>query len=735
MKQSEIEVGGRYKAKVNDNVVTVQVISVRDNGAGKPYWTVKNLVTGRTTVFRSAMKFRCRAESAPTVVQIQSVDQTAGKLVVHTSGGSFVVASRRGGQYTSPAPVVSPQEDKAVEEARQSIRRCGCPCGCDAAVDAGNRCPKCFNNHQGTTSALAAKLAPKSNKTAPHVIVEARAGSGKTTTLVEGLKVMKGLGSKLTPSPQQKAVWDAISLSRGQAQTVGFCAFNKSIAVELGRRVPTGCDAMTLHSLGYKSVARSLTTKINVTDWRVKDLLAGLLGKEAKELIKTRPAFVFAVDDLVGLVKNNLVQVWDRPEAEVSAELAKLASHYDVDLGDQPEEVFKVVPKVVALCKTEYTTDGRIDYNDMIWLPIVCGLPVFRYDLLLVDEAQDLNRCQQALAKRAGRRLILCGDPKQAIYGFAGADTESMPRMAKELGETESGCVQLPLTVTRRCGRRIVAEANRYVPDFSAHETCPEGLISTVDFGSGRIEEGSYHSKVADGDAILCRVNAPLVSQCFRFLKAGRKANIQGREVGAGLVKTVDAMKAPNHEVTTLLSKLGAWLESETAKEQAKKNPSDARLQNLEDRYLCLVAFAEGETTVDGVKAKIKSTFGDRECPKCGAKYGNNVDSCFNKACNKAPLIKPRGICLSSIHRSKGLEWNRVFFLRHKDAPIPHPMAKTPWAKEQEYNLLYVAITRAISQLVYITGGDDREPAGSDRPDTEAQRLIEAGLTGEMEEE
>jgi superfamily I DNA/RNA helicase len=38
-----------------------------------------------------------------------------------------------------------------------------------------------------------------------------------------------------------------------------------------------------------------------------------------------------------------------------------------------------------------------------------------------------------------------------------------------------------------------------------------------------------------------------------------------------------------------------------------------------------------------------------------------------------------------------------------KEAPMPHPLGKSPWEREQEYNLLYVAITRAIEELVFVT--------------------------------
>ena len=61
-----------------------------------------------------------------------------------------------------------------------------------------------------------------------------------------------------------------------------------------------------------------------------------------------------------------------------------------------------------------------------------------------------------------------------------------------------------------------------------------------------------------------------------------------------------------------------------------------------------------------------------------------------------------KGILLSTIHKAKGLENDKIFFL----APelIPSKYATQPWQYEQEQNLFYVCITRAKTSLVYVRG-------------------------------
>jgi superfamily I DNA/RNA helicase len=187
------------------------------------------------------------------------------------------------------------------------------------------------------------------------------------------------------------------------------------------------------------------------------------------------------------------------------------------------------------------------------------------------------------------------------------------------------------------------------------------------------------------------------------MLKDGRKADIQGRSVATGLISTTkkcaeatglvnevvkqeivngrskttkvkDYSKVP---VAELIFQLSQWVEQEREKELAKKMPSDNRIITLQDRFDCIVAFTEGKQWVREVIAKIDEVFTDNK---------------------HSPGIK-----FSSIHKAKGLEAKRIFLLEPEGATVPHPMAKAAWQKEQEWNLRYVAITRAIEELVYVS--------------------------------
>ncbi len=225
---------------------------------------------------------------------------------------------------------------------------------------------------------------------------------------------------------------------------------------------------------------------------------------------------------------------------------------------------------------------------------------------------------------------------------------------------------------------------------------------------------------------ILCRVNAPLVSECFKFLREGRKANIQGRDVGQGLISTIqklmknfkpwnpptvdDSALTGVQEIPILMASLSDWLRQEQRKENAKRNPSEARSIALQDRYDCLVCFTEDIHT----EVCCRLCLGERQyedgddCPDCNGRGVEYLPGTVRQVIQKIEDVftddkHGEGIKLSSIHKAKGLEAKRVFLLQPEGATIPHPMAKSAWQREQEMNLLYVAITRAKEELIYVS--------------------------------
>lgn len=460
-----------------------------------------------------------------------------------------------------------------------------------------------------------------------HLVIEALAGSGKSTTIEHCVD--------LVPARYRVLV----------------CAFNKSIADALLARMPGDVDVMTLHSLGSR-IVRSAMGSRELEKYYVADKAKEIIGRDwAVREART------ACAKLVSLAKGTLTPA--DPE-----ELDALADEYGIEIPRKAsrEEIVRAAASILRWCREQA---GPIDFDDMIWLPEARDLAAPTWNYVFVDETQDLNAAQLALVRRvagSAGRIVAVGDRRQAIYGFRGADREAIPRMIRELRART-----LPLSITYRCPRSVVREANELVPELAAAPNAPEGIVREV-------SEERLRADAAPGDMVLSRTNAPLVSLCYRWLASGRRAMIQGRDIGEGLIVWINNAGAAS--VPQLMRTIAEW----RAKEIARLTEAERDTQSVIDKADCLEALCEGCASTDAVIDKCERLFGEAKSP-AGA------------------------ILLSSTHRAKGLEADRVWLLRG---------TYLRWPGDEEENLLYVAITRSKRELIYVS--DEAAEAGGLNP-------------------
>ena len=490
-----------------------------------------------------------------------------------------------------------------------------------------------------------------------NVICRAGAGCGKTSTAIAGINLIRGKKPEFKGTSQQEAIWDSM-MSKG-ATDIAIVAFNKPIAEELKSKVPSGVEASTFHSMCFAAV-RDAFGRVKVDNFKVDNIIDDLLGVKLR---KKNPILFHGTKKLVELAKATL---WDHVEADLVT-LQSLIDYYSIELNGNVSEAIELTPKIMERCKHD---TKRIDFSDMVWFVHAHDLPIHQRDLLLVDEAQDLNRLQQEIALSAGSRLILIGDPNQSIYGFRGADCESIPRMFDILNDTDKGVNEFPLMQTFRCPQSHVELAKKIVPEFEAYDPTREGVISNQD-SLGVPKNNSL---------VLCRTNAPLISEAFRLIKNGIKANIQGRDIGANIMnlikKITDTSKfktSEKDEITSLLQGLDYYADKERDRIFSARFFSGTKLVNLEDKVSCIQTLVDGADTIKEIEDKIKILFQD------GSRDG---------------------VLLSSVHRAKGLESDDVFILEPQN--IPHPMAKNDWEVQQEINCKYVALTRSRNSLTFV---------------------------------
>lgn len=505
-----------------------------------------------------------------------------------------------------------------------------------------------------------------------NLIVEARAGTGKTTTILR-------------------------AVDRAPEEHILLSAFNKRIQEEMASRLDNPrAEALTLHSLGYRMLRRA-KGYIRVCDGSnrfaredaLADRVVGGLPYGAKRLVAKLVTKAREIQPLGATVES----------------LTDLALDFDLvpPVGDTLTiaQVARATLNAMEVACEEWPRATGIDHADQIFLPLALDLMQPDYDMVVVDEYQDMLQAQLTLARRACKpngRIVLVGDSRQAIYGFRGVSATSIAKIKQELAADE-----LPLSRTYRCPRNVVALAQRYVPDYEVDPSAPAGIVDDVEGLDDLV------TRAKAGDFVLSRKNAPLARVALRLLRAGKSAKIQGRDIGAGLralVRTL-ATGAAAASIERLLEKLGTYEAKMTDRLRAMK--AEDRVEVLKDKCETLRWLAEDASGVPALVAKL-------ECKGCYR--GEHVSTCQNLFTDDPGA----SVVCSTVHKAKGLESNHVFLLKSTfGLPIPcecgHRHSKAGCTKcdcegyvpdqqqlLEEQNIKYVAITRAKQHLTWVNG-------------------------------
>lgn len=495
-----------------------------------------------------------------------------------------------------------------------------------------------------------------------NLAVRARAGSGKTTTVLEGI-------------------------GRATDHRILLAAFNKRIAEELKSRLRNPrAQALTLHSLGFRAVRQAWGgVGLDPNNDRRFDLAKDVCGEQAPK-------------EVIGLVAKLHTHAREiAPLAEGPEDLVAIADDHDCEpdrgyVADGFDLSYVTTAAYMAMEKAaEVEPPKGIDFADMIYLPLRNRWLRPQYDLVVVDEAQDMAHAQLLLALGvAAGRVAVVGDDRQAIYAFRGADSNALDRLKRELRAAELG-----LKTTYRCGHAIVEHARKIVEDFFAGPSNPPGEV--IDATRSRLIE-----QAQPGDFVLSRTNAALAPIALKLLKAGRRCRIAGRDIGASIIALVRKIQKKNrvNEISDFEAALDSYEQQEIerlSKRSAKS--AKAKIARLRDQCETLRVLMDDEVTnVDQLTRRIDALFGDDG---------------------------PPAIILSTVHKAKGLESDNVWMLIDT-FNLPAPCECGCWAKQhadglgacrscaserceafstdagralEEQNIRYVAITRARHRL------------------------------------
>lgn len=463
-----------------------------------------------------------------------------------------------------------------------------------------------------------------------------------------GIHVNALAGCGKTSSSVEKDYFLPMELLRAMKDNFGdviSVAFNSDISKVLQTRVADGVEGLTIHALGRRALVarwKNLARKEGLDKYKYLGYIEAEVGDEPETIA----------------LRENLRLMIDRARDQLAftaAQMLSVLDQFDMETGTLNDMEF-----CALACKILHAGLGdvhRMDFGDMIAMPIYHNLPLRRYAVVSVDEYQDLCPSQHELLDRSikpGGLMFTVGDANQAIYLWRGADSESIER-----GVARYQSTQFNLPCTYRCGKAIVSYAQQYVPTLECPDDAHQGEV---------VEDMSIQQMLAEakpGSFILSRLNAPLLSLCFALIRLGIPANIKGRDVGEHLKYMIQRSKAET--VDELLAWADEWESLQSERLRNRNKPT----QSVADTAACIRTLCEGRRSIKDVKTAITVAFPE----KCGA----NI------------------VTLMSIHRSKGLEAKTVYVMVDTlFLPKGNP--------REEQNLAYVAVTRAMDRLCLVIG-------------------------------
>jgi superfamily I DNA/RNA helicase len=373
---------------------------------------------------------------------------------------------------------------------------------------------------------------------------------------------------------------------------------------------------------------------------------------------------------------------------------------------------------------TEQNLGTKRDFDDDLWFSAIHAdeLNWPKYDVVLADEVQDFNVAQKIILKKLaekGAKIVAVGDPNQSIYRFRGSDSEAfygLRDMLKSMSHDKN--VEHGLTANFRSRQAIIDMAN----DEGAASGHVSNLIKGKPFKEtpGKIGKGqatkydvtyeqafdTLKKEISDmGEikqtAFLARTNEPLVHASLKLMKDNVPFVILGKDIANDLNKHVDKIinlfrLSNNSSVMELEANLASYRD-EQVDQHSGKAAMAAKLKQLSETTDAMLSAIEQfreekeSGSVYDFRMWMRSKFGGLDIEKSGR------EGDLARAEYKKKLEEQNPVILSTVHKSKGLQFQRVYILR--DDLWPHPSATRDADLSQEMNNRYIGRTRAEDEL------------------------------------
>ncbi|TDN59019.1 ATP-dependent helicase [Paraburkholderia sp. BL10I2N1] len=508
------------------------------------------------------------------------------------------------------------------------------------------------------------------------------------------------------------------------AATVGAVTFSKDAAVELrdriltlaGTQVKRRLTAGTFHSLAFRQLGQPGQARRDIAS--DGDRL-GLLSRVIADLgLNWKPEDVIPV---IERIKTNFGRV---------------------DAGSPDARLYDAYQQALS-------RNGKIDFQDMLRLAVAGmesgEIQPYRFTDLLVDEFQDTDPLQYRwveLHAKAGAQVTVVGDDDQSIYGFRAA----LGFRGMESFAGSFAAQKVVLGSNYRCRSEILAAADRVIrnnadriPKLLKAERGQGGSVSSLRFddeyadAAAAVEALQPLLHAGRSCAILARTNRildPIESVCrshgVKYYRASGSSVlnrpqgalmcnlleiVEGRKLN-GLDAVLGYMGMSSTDLSALHHDMGATLVQRQKKDLVALGLTEdtasayrafmkrlAEWQSLCERKFYSLAlegvlewmllWANGDQAIRAIQATYDVI------SRLNGLFSERIE--FLKRDNNKP--GEGALVLTTMHSSKGLEWDHVWITRAEEGVVPDE--KSP--ESEERRLFYVAMTRARDSLVIAT--------------------------------
>lgn len=353
------------------------------------------------------------------------------------------------------------------------------------------------------------------------------------------------------------------------------------------------------------------------------------------------------------------------------------------------------------------------DFDDDLWFASVHADEINwpHYDVVLADEVQDFNEAQKIMLKKlaqTGAKVVAVGDQNQSLYKFRGADGKAFSNIGDMLENMSSDKnVHHTLSKNFRSRKAIIDMSNN-----STHvKNLQHGKNDDGDPGKATMLEVNYDDSFKQlkqekdegyikPTAYISRTNEPIIHVAMRLLADNVPFIIVGKDIAKDIKKHINKVTLSfklrdDNDYIQLSEKLGDYNEGQK-KEHAGASTKKAHLQMVNETTKALQgAIAQydrsnpSDRSIGAFRVWLLSKLKGVE-PQTNEKDLNEY---------KRRMKREKPVVLTTSHKSKGLEFERVYVLRWDLYPHPRTNEERPDDVTQEENARYVTLTRGMDEL------------------------------------